>query len=139
MAVKSKNLVPQINYEKFAKQGDILLASGVVVILFVMLIPLPTFFLDIMLTVSISLSFVVLITSMFMLSPLEFSIFPSLLLVTTLLRLALNVASTRLILLHGHEGTDAAGHVIQTFGEFVVGGSYVVGIVVFCILFLRLL
>ena len=136
MATKSKNLVPQINYEKFAKQGDILLASGVVVILFVMLIPLPTFFLDIMLTVSISLSFVVLITSMFMLSPLEFSIFPSLLLVTTLLRLALNVASTRLILLHGHEGTDAAGHVIQTFGEFVVGGSYVVGIVVFCILFL---
>ena len=87
MATKSKNLVPKINYEKFAKQGDILLASGVVVILFVMLIPLPTFFLDIMLTVSISLSFVVLITSMFMLSPLEFSIFPSLMLVATLLRL----------------------------------------------------
>ena len=136
MAEKPKVLVPKINYEKFTKQGDVLLASGVVVILFVMLIPLPTFFLDIMLTVSISLSLIVLITSMFMLSPLEFSIFPSLLLVATLLRLALNVASTRLILMHGHEGTDAAGHVIQTFGEFVVGGSYVVGIVIFCILFL---
>ena len=136
MADKTKTLVPKINYERFAKQGDVLLASGVVVILFVMLIPLPTFFMDIMLTISISLSLIVLVTSMFMLSPLEFSIFPSLLLVATLLRLALNVASTRLILLHGHEGTDAAGHVIQTFGEFVIGGSYVVGIVVFCILFL---
>ncbi len=136
MAEKTKNLVPKINYDRFAKQGDIMLAAGVVVILFVMLIPLPTFFLDIMLTVSISLSLVVLVTSMFMLSPLEFSIFPSLLLVATLLRLALNVASTRIILLHGHEGTDAAGQVIKTFGEFVVGGSYVVGIVIFCILFL---
>ncbi len=136
MAEKPRNLVPSINYERFAKQGDVLLAGGVVIILFVMLIPLPTFFLDIMLTISISLSLVILVTSMFMLSPLEFSIFPSLLLVCTLLRLALNVASTRIILLHGSEGTDAAGQVIQTFGMFVVGGSYVVGIVIFCILFL---
>ncbi|WP_285905765.1 flagellar biosynthesis protein FlhA [Pseudodesulfovibrio pelocollis] len=132
----SKSLVPNIDYERFAKQGDILLAGGVVVILFVMLIPLPTPFLDFMLTVSISLALVVLITTMFMTSPLEFSIFPSLLLVTTLLRLALNVATTRAILLHGDEGTDAAGSVIQSFGEFVVGGNYVIGIVVFMILFI---
>jgi flagellar biosynthesis protein FlhA len=136
MAHSSKSLVPQIDYERFAKQGDILLAGGVVTILFVMLIPLPTPFLDFMLTVSISLALVVLITTMFMTSPLEFSIFPSLLLVTTLLRLALNVATTRAILLHGDEGTDAAGSVIQSFGEFVVGGNYVIGIVIFMILFI---
>ena len=127
---------PNINYQRFARQGDILLAGGVVTILFVMLVPLPTFFLDIMLSLSISISLVILITSMFMISPLEFSIFPSLLLVTTLLRLALNVASTRLILLHGDEGTQAAGDVIRAFGEFVVGGSYVVGGVIFMILFI---
>lgn len=126
---------PNIDYERFAKQGDILLAGGVVVILFVMLIPLPTLFLDMMLSLSISLSLVVLITAMFMTSPMEFSIFPSLLLVMTMLRLALNVASTRLILLHGNEGPDAAGQVIQSFGQFVVGGNYVVGIVIFSILF----
>ncbi|WP_320175006.1 flagellar biosynthesis protein FlhA [Maridesulfovibrio sp.] len=125
-----------INYQKFAKQGDILLAGGVVVILFVMLIPLPTIFIDFMLSVSISLGLVILITSMFLQSPLEFSIFPSLLLVTTLLRLALNVATTRAILLHGDEGTSAAGSVIQSFGEFVVGGNYVIGIVIFMILFI---
>jgi len=128
--------VPKIDYSKFAKQGDLMLASGVVVILFVMLIPLPTLFIDFMLSVSISLALVVLVTSMFMTSPLEFSIFPSLLLVTTLLRLALNVATTRAILLHGDEGTSAAGSVIQSFGEFVVGGNYVIGIVIFMILFI---
>ncbi|WP_035067505.1 flagellar biosynthesis protein FlhA [Nitratidesulfovibrio termitidis] len=127
---------PKIDYQRFARQGDLLLAGGVVTILFVMLVPLPTFFLDMLLSLSISLSLVILVTSMFMLSPLEFSIFPSLLLVTTLLRLALNVASTRLILLHGDEGTDAAGQVIQAFGEFVVGGNYVIGAVIFMILFI---
>ena len=132
----AKASVLNINYEKFAKQGDIMLAVGVVVILFVMLIPLPTPFIDFMLTVSISLAMVVLVTSMFMNSPLEFSIFPSLLLVTTMLRLALNVATTRAILLHGDEGTGAAGSVIQSFGEFVVGGNYVIGIVIFLILFI---
>lgn len=125
-----------VDYERFAKQGDILLAAGVVVILFVMLIPLPTMFLDFMLSISISLGLVILVTAMFMQSPLEFSIFPSLLLVTTLLRLALNVATTRAILLHGDEGTSAAGSVIQSFGEFVVGGNYLVGVVIFMILFI---
>ncbi|WP_419788078.1 flagellar biosynthesis protein FlhA [Pseudodesulfovibrio sp.] len=137
MAANEKQTsLPKINYEKFAKQGDILLAAGVVTILFVMLVPMPTPFIDFMLTVSISLGLVILITSMFMKSPLEFSIFPSLLLVTTLLRLALNVATTRAILLHGDEGTSAAGSVIQSFGEFVVGGNYVIGIVIFMILFI---
>ncbi|MDR1490068.1 MAG: flagellar biosynthesis protein FlhA [Desulfovibrio sp.] len=128
--------IPKINYQRFASQGDLLLAGGVVVILMVMLVPMPTIVLDFMLCISISLSMLILITSMFMLSPLEFSIFPSLLLVTTLLRLALNVASTRLILLHGDKGTDAAGTVIQAFGEFVVGGSYIIGAVIFLILFI---
>ncbi len=128
--------LPKLDYERFAKQGDIVLAAGVVLILFMMLIPLPTFLLDIMLCVSISISLLVLITAMFMTSPLEFSIFPSLLLVTTLLRLALNVSSTRLILLNGDKGVEAAGTVIRAFGEFVVGGSYVVGAVIFMILFI---
>jgi len=123
------------DYEKFTKQGDILLAGGVVIILFVMLVPIPPFFIDLMLTLSISVSLVVLVTTMFMTTPLEFSIYPSLLLVTTLLRLSMNVASTRLILLHGDEGTAAAGHVIEAFGQFVVGGNYFVGVVIFLILF----
>jgi len=128
--------VPNLNYERFAKHGDTMLAVGVVIILFVMLVPLPTFILDVLLCVSIAVSLLMLMTTMFMTSPLEFSIFPSLLLVTTLLRLSLNVASTRLILLHGDEGTNAAGEVIKAFGEFVVGGSYVVGGVIFMILYI---
>lgn len=124
------------NYKRFTRQGDILLAGGVIIILFVMLVPLPTIVLDILLAFSISFSLVILITSMFMTSPLEFSIFPSVLLVTTLLRLALNVASTRLILLNGDTGTGAAGKVIEAFGQFVVGGNFVVGAVIFLILFI---
>ena len=126
----------RIDYKKFQKQGDILLAGGVVVILFVMLVPLPTPLLDILLTVNIAISMVVLVTAMFVTSPVEFSIFPSLLLVTTLMRLSLNVATTRVILLRGSEGPDAAGQVIQAFGQFVVGGSYIIGVVVFLILFI---
>ncbi len=95
-----------------------------------MLVPLPTFFMDIMLCVSISISLLVLVMTMFMSSPLEFTIFPSLLLITTLLRLALNVASTRLILLNGDQGVEAAGSIIRSFGEFVVGG------VIFMIMFI---
>jgi flagellar biosynthesis protein FlhA len=125
-----------IKYKRFTKQGDFLLAGGVVLTLFVMLVPLPTIILDVLLAFSISFALVILITSMFMTSPLEFSIFPSVLLVTTLLRLALNVASTRLILLHGDQGTQAAGKVIQAFGEFVVGGNFAIGAVIFLILFI---
>lgn len=134
MATRTQSVT--INYKRFTRQGDFLLAGGVVLILFVMLVPLPTIVLDVLLAFSISFSLVILITSMFMTSPLEFSIFPSVLLVTTLLRLSLNVASTRLILLHGDQGTSAAGKVIQAFGEFVVGGNYAIGAVIFLILFI---
>jgi len=135
MSQSAKFTAVDIDYAKFAKQGDIMLAIGVVVILMMMLMPVPTILLDLMLTLSISISMVVLITCMFMESPMEFTIFPSLLLVTTLLRLSLNVAATRLVLLHGDEGTSAAGSVIQSFGEFVVGGNYAIGIVIYFILF----
>ncbi len=117
------------------KQGDFLLAGGVALILFVMLIPLPPLFLDLMLTLSISFSMVVLITAMFVESPLEFSVFPSVVMIATIMRLALNVATTRRILLYGDQGSAAAGKVIQAFGYFVVGGNYVIGFIVFLILF----
>src|SRR5439155_1221142 len=99
-----------------------------------MVIPLPAFLIDLLLALSISLALVILMVSMYTQQPLEFSTFPSVLLVVTLFRLALNVASTRLILLHGHEGSGAAGHVIRAFGNFVVGGGYGVGRVVFLLL-----
>ena len=113
-----------------------MLAIGVIVILLVMLVPLPTFILDILLCFSITISIIILLMSMYVLKPLDFSVFPSVLLTVTLLRLSLNVASTRLILLHGHEGTGAAGQVIKAFGSFVVGGNYVVGMIVFSVLVL---
>ena len=114
--------------------GELVIPLTFVVVVIVMIIPLPTVLLDLLLTVNIAVSLIILLVAMYTLKPLEFSTFPSVLLVTTLLRLSLNVASTRLILLHGHEGAAAAGHVIQAFGLFVVGGSYVVGVVIFLIL-----
>ncbi len=113
-----------------------MLAMGVIGILLVMMVPLPTFILDILLSFSITISIIILLMSMYVLKPLDFSAFPSVLLTVTLLRLSLNVASTRLILLHGNEGTGAAGQVIKAFGSFVVGGNYVVGMIVFCVLVL---
>jgi flagellar biosynthesis protein FlhA len=98
---------------------------------FVMLVPLPSFVLDLLLTMSITLSILVLITALQILRPLQFSVFPSLILMLTLLRLSLDLASSRRILLHGNEGTGAAGKVIEAFGQFVVGGNYVVGFVLF--------
>ncbi len=99
-----------------------------------MVVPLPPWLLDVLFTFNISLALIVLLVSIHTAKPLSFSVFPVLLLLTTLLRLSLNIASTRVILLHGQDGTDAAGQVIQAFGEFVVGGNYAVGIVVFAIL-----
>ncbi|MGZ8422178.1 MAG: flagellar biosynthesis protein FlhA [Nitrospira sp.] len=116
------------------KHPDILMSVGVVGILMVMLIPLPRFFLDLLLSFNITLSIIILLVGMQVRRPLEFSVFPSILLMVTLLRLALNIASTRLILLHGNEGVAAAGEVIRAFGNFVVGGNYTVGLVVFTIL-----
>ncbi len=100
----------------------------------VMVIPLPSILLDILLSLSISLSLIILLTSLQITNPLQFSTFPSVLLMTTLFRLSLNIASTRLILLHGNEGTSAAGHVIKSFGQFVIGGNYLVGFIIFTIL-----
>jgi flagellar biosynthesis protein FlhA len=116
------------------KNGDLVLSVSVVGILMVMLLPLPRFVLDLLLTLSITLSVIILLVSMHVRRPLEFSAFPSILLVGTLLRFALNIAATRLILLHGNEGGAAAGDVIHAFGSFVMGGNYTVGIVVFSIL-----
>jgi flagellar biosynthesis protein FlhA len=107
---------------------------AVVGIVFLMIIPIPPFLLDLFLAMSIALSLVILLVSIYLVRPLEFSVFPSVLLITTLFRLSLNVASARLILLRGNEGTDAAGSVIKAFGQFVVGGNYAVGIVIFLIL-----
>lgn len=117
-----------------ASSSEILTVVGVISVLVVMIIPLPSMLLDFLLAMNITLSITILLISMYTLKPLDFSIFPSLLLVTTLFRLSLNVASTRLILLHGNEGTHAAGKVIMSFGNFVVGGNYVVGMIVFAIL-----
>jgi flagellar biosynthesis protein FlhA len=116
------------------KRGDIALAVGVLTILVVLILPLPPVLLDLFLAVSIILSVLILMTALFIHAPLEFSAFPTVLLIATMLRLALNLASTRLILAHGHEGTAAAGHVIQAFGNFVMGGNFVIGIIVFTIL-----
>lgn len=113
---------------------ETLLGSCMVGVLMVMLLPLPAFLLDLLLSLSVSLSLVVFLFALHIDRPLDFSAFPSVLLLTTLLRLALNVASTRRILLHGNEGVEAAGHVIQAFGQFVVGGNMVVGIIIFLIL-----
>ncbi len=106
----------------------------VMAMLAMIVVPLPPLALDALFTFNIALSLVVLMAVVYVGRPLDFSVFPSILLITTLLRLALNVASTRVVLLHGHEGTDAAGHVIESFGEFVIGGNYAVGIIVFAIL-----
>ncbi|HSR11815.1 MAG TPA: FHIPEP family type III secretion protein, partial [Thermodesulfobacteriota bacterium] len=115
-------------------RSEVAMAVAVVSILMVMVIPLPTLLLDALLSISFTLSLVILLTSLYINHPLEFSTFPSVLLLSTLFRLSLNIASTRLILLHGNEGASAAGTVIQSFGVFVVGGNYFVGIIIFLIL-----
>lgn len=115
-------------------RGDLALAFGVMTILVVLIMPMPPFMLDLLLAVSIIFSVLVLMTSLFIHKPLEFSAFPTVLLIATMLRLALNLASTRLILANGHEGPDAAGDVIEAFGSFVMGGNFVIGLIVFAIL-----
>jgi flagellar biosynthesis protein FlhA len=102
-----------------------------VALVFVMLVPLPTFALDILLSASLTASVLVLLVAMYITRPVQFSVFPSVLLLLTLFRLSLGLASSRRILLHGNEGTTAAGHVIGAFGQFVVGGKYIVGFVLF--------
>ncbi len=116
------------------RKGDMGLAVGVLLILVILILPLPPILLDMALAVSIILSILILMTALFIQTPLEFSAFPTVLLIATMLRLSLNLASTRLILSHGHEGGAAAGHVIEAFGNFVMSGNFVIGIIVFTIL-----
>lgn len=131
---QSQALPPIMSWRELVKRSDIWASFGLFGIIMLMIIPLPPMVLDICLAINITLAILILVISLYTKKAPEFSIFPSVLLVTTLFRLSLNVASTRLILLHGHEGIDAAGSVIQSFGQFVVGGSYVVGMVIFIIL-----
>lgn len=121
-------------YEKYTKNADLMVALALVGVLIVMMIPLPAILLDLALTSSITLALLILLVALYVNSPLDFSVFPSLLLITTLFRLSLNVASTRLILSNGHEGAGAAGQVITAFGQFVVGDNYAIGFIVFVIL-----
>lgn len=117
--------------ETLRKYSEWVIPTGAVALVFVMLVPLPSIVLDLLLTLSITLSVLVLLTAIQVLRPVEFSVFPSLILLLTLMRLALDLASTRRILLHGSEGSSAAGKVIEAFGQFVVGGNYIVGFVIF--------
>jgi flagellar biosynthesis protein FlhA len=114
--------------------SDIALAIGIMGIIIVLILPLPPVLLDGLLAISIVFSVLILMTALFIQTPLEFSAFPTVLLIATMLRLALNLATTRLILSEGHSGTDAAGHVIEAFGNFVMRGNFIIGVVVFAIL-----
>jgi flagellar biosynthesis protein FlhA len=120
--------------KRLQSNGDILLAAAVLGLLVIMLAPMPSWLLDLLLAGSIGLSLLLFLTTIYTRKPVDFSLFPTLLLVATVYRLALNVASTRLILLGGHEGPSAAGQVIEAFGQFVIGGSFAVGLVIFTIL-----
>ena len=116
------------------RRGDVVLALGIICILSVLILPLPKWMLDIALALSITFSVLILMTALFIERPLEFSSVPTVLLIATMLRLSLNLASTRLILSNGHEGAGAAGRVIEAFGGFVMGGNFVIGLIVFAIL-----
>jgi flagellar biosynthesis protein FlhA len=118
----------------FLKRGELGLAIGMMGILVVLILPLPTWLLDFALALSLSFSILILMTAVFIRKPLEFSSFPAILLITTMLRLALNLASTRLILSHGNEGTASSGYIIQAFGTLIMQGNFVIGIIVFAIL-----
>lgn len=131
-----QNAITNLQYRQLLARSDVMAAIGLVSILMIMIIPLPSIVLDLFLSTNITLGLLILVISLYTVKATDFSIFPSILLTTTLFRLSLNVASTRLILLHGDEGPGAAGSVIQSFGQFVVGGNYVVGIVIFAILVL---
>ncbi len=123
-----------LNFNELLKRGDIAFALGLMTILFVLVFPLPALLLDLALAMSMTFSILILMTALFIQKPLEFSAFPTVLLVATMARLALNVASTRLILGYGHEGTHAAGKVIQAFGQFLMAGNFIIGMIVFAIL-----
>ncbi len=132
MSVAEKTAIP--NLSSILGKLHLAIPVGVMGILLVMVLPMPTMIMDLLISLNITLSIIVMLVSMYILQPVHFSVFPSLLLIITLFRLALNVATTRLILLQGSTGDDAAGKVIQSFGQYVVGGNYFVGIIVFLVL-----
>src|SRR6478609_8783239 len=115
-------------------RGDVGLAIGVIGIIVLLILPIPPFLLDLLLSISITSAVLILMTALMIKKPLEFTAFPTVLLVTTLFRLGLNIASTRLILSHGHEGGEPAGMIIQAFGQLMMGGNFVIGVIVFAIL-----
>ena len=117
-----------------SKPTHLLVPVALLAVVLLMIVPLPPLLLDLLLSVDIGLAVVLLLTSIYVKTPVEFSVFPSLLLLLTMIRLSLNIASTRLVLLNGGDGTEAAGGVIQAFGQFVVGGNFVVGVVIFLVL-----
>lgn len=121
-------------FNLLGKYSEFIFAIGIIFILLVLLFPVPTALLDVLLAFSITLALIILMTTLFIQKPLELSVFPTILLVTAILRLSLNIASTRLILAQGHTGSDAAGHVIEAFGFFVMQGNVIIGLIVFMIL-----
>ena len=128
-----------MDWRQLAQQVQTAMPKGlgtpliVIALLAMMVIPLPALVLDMLFTFNIALSLMILMVAVYAKKPLDFAVFPTILLVATLLRLALNIASTRIILMEGHNGGDAAGHVIEAFGNFVIGGNFAVGLVVFAI------
>ena len=128
--------MPQLNaiLSRLGANRDLILAIGVAAIIAMLILPMPGWMLDFGLAISITLSVMILMTALFIEKPLQLSSFPTILLIATMLRLGLNLASTRLILGHGHEGTHAAGGVIAAFGEFLMGGETVIGLTIFAIL-----
>ncbi|MBI3795144.1 MAG: flagellar biosynthesis protein FlhA [Nitrospinae bacterium] len=130
----SPDTTNQLALPGFAKFSDVLMAGAMIGIIALLVLPLPAHMLDLLLALSITISMIIMMMAIYTKSALEFASFPSVLLVVTIFRLALNVATTRLVLMHGNEGTSAAGKVIESFGNFVVGGNYVVGTVIFLIL-----
>ena len=117
-----------------AERLNAIVPLAIMLIVLMMVLPVPPYLLDLLISLNITLSVVTLVTTMYITRPVELSVFPSLLLLLTLLRLSLNISSTRLILLHGQQGTDAAGQVIEAFGSFVVGGNFIIGVVIFILL-----
>ena len=130
---ESRKLTPALVLSWLIR-GEVALALGVVAVLVLLILPVPAFLLDALLAISMASSILILMTSLFIRRPLDFTAFPTVLLVTTLFRLALNVASTRLILAHGHEGVHGAGKVIESFGRLMTGGNFTIGLIVFAIL-----
>src|SRR5579859_5582073 len=128
LAASVPTAAPSINWREFA------VPIAVLGIVFAMIAPLPPFLLDILISTNLTMSVIVLLVSLYITKPVEFSVFPTTLLLMTLFRLALNISSARLILLYGNTGTGAAGDVIQAFGNFVVGGNYIIGAVIFLVL-----